>query len=306
MNDSSSNNNKVYLYSRVSTSDQTCEQQERTAYEWLRAHGMKVDKVVSDEGVSGGVTYKERNLGKLLLPQLMAGDVLIVSEISRLGRSMFDLSTLIHTELKPRKVRLVIVSMGIDLRCDHMTAIDELILNNFSFAAQLEKQLISERTTSALLVRKQQGVKLGGASEKWRKSYKAKSIETKGEEEMRRGVTKTRRHLESREVQAFACILRSVFPQACVSDDMTTWSWSMIDTRYDNRMRVLRMMRDYKTMDTTKRLFLKWDLDEDNIESRALQQKLSGYIKALEKSVLKSIEHEAYEKRHRRRSVTTR
>ena len=129
---------KVFLYSRVSTSQQTLAQQERTAYEWLKAHHMKVDEVVSDEGISGGVSYAERNLGKVLLPKTHEGDMIIVSEISRLGRSMFNLSELIHKELKPRKIRLVCVNMGIDLNCAKMTAIDELIISNFSFAAQFE------------------------------------------------------------------------------------------------------------------------------------------------------------------------
>jgi DNA invertase Pin-like site-specific DNA recombinase len=72
---------------------------------------------------------------------------------------MFNISELIHKELKPRKIRLVCVNMGIDLNCAKMTAIDELIISNFSFAAQLEKQLISERTRSALCIKKAYGIK---------------------------------------------------------------------------------------------------------------------------------------------------
>ena len=56
---------KVYLYSRVSTAEQTLQQQERTAYDWLGSHNLTVDEVISDEGISGGVSYKERNLGKI-------------------------------------------------------------------------------------------------------------------------------------------------------------------------------------------------------------------------------------------------
>ena len=158
---------KVYLYSRVSTSEQTLQQQERTALEWLQAHDLQVNEIISDEGISGGVSYQGRNLGKILVPKLAQGDLLIVSEISRLGRSMFDLSKLINTELKQKGIRLVIVSMNIDLRCDKITAIDELILNNFAFAAQLEKQLIKERTKSALQAKRQQGVKFGRANENY-------------------------------------------------------------------------------------------------------------------------------------------
>ena len=146
---------KVIIYSRVSTDKQTLEQQERTVNEWLQAHGLTPSHIISDEGVSGGVTYKARNLGRKVLPLLESGDILIVSEISRLGRSMADINKLVIDELKPRGVRLVIVQMGIDLDCAHIKAIDEMLLFAFSFAAQMEKELIQERTQSALEVRKQ-------------------------------------------------------------------------------------------------------------------------------------------------------
>lgn len=274
---------KVYLYSRVSTDQQSTEQQERTAYEWLKCHKMKVDEVVSDEGVSGGVSFKDRNLGKILLPKMCAGDTLIVSEVSRLGRSMYDLSKLIHTELKPRKIRLICVSMGIDLRCDKMTAIDELILNNFSFAAQLEKQLISERTLSALQVKKSQGIKLGGAASKWRDSYNKKTYKERVEEQMKRGRTKNVRHLESADIKAFIRILRNVFPDATQGDDLTCWCWKDINTKQGNKERVLTMMRDYQEIDTT--LFRKWEIDD--VDDLKLQVKLASYIGSLRKSVLR-------------------
>ena len=50
---------KVIIYSRVSTEKQTLEQQERTVFEWLKSHGMTATHTISDEGVSGGVSYKQ-------------------------------------------------------------------------------------------------------------------------------------------------------------------------------------------------------------------------------------------------------
>lgn len=147
---------KVIEYGRVSTDKQTLEQQNRTVKEWLSRNGLKADIVVTEEGISGGVTYKKRKLGTEVLPLLEDGDMLIVAEISRLGRSMSDLNKLINDELKPRKIRLVIVQMGIDLDCGNIKAMDEMILSAFSFAAQLEKELIQERTKSALEVKKKQ------------------------------------------------------------------------------------------------------------------------------------------------------
>ena len=272
---------RVFLYSRVSTSQQTLAQQERTAYEWLNAHRMKVDEIVSDEGVSGGVSYAERNLGKILLPKTQEGDMIIVSEISRLGRSMFDLSKLIHTELKPRKLRLVVCNMGIDLNCSKMTAIDELILNNFSFAAQLEKQLISERTLSALQVKKKQGVKLGGASEAWRVTYNNKSKEQIEEENMERGKMKNQRYMESRDIKAFTKALKNVFPSATENEDMRLWDWAAINTTGNNKFNVLKCMRDYKELDNL--LFARWNLTD--ISDKKVHRKLISYIQSLKKSI---------------------
>lgn len=145
---------KVIEYGRVSTDKQTLEQQNRTVQEWLGRNGLKTDIVITEEGISGGVSYKKRKLGTEVLPLLEAGDILIVAEISRLGRSMGDINKLINDELKPRKIRLVIVQMNLDLNCGNMKAIDEMILYAFSFGAQVEKELIQERTKSALEVRK--------------------------------------------------------------------------------------------------------------------------------------------------------
>ena len=145
---------KVIIYSRVSTEKQTLEQQERTVNEWLDAHGLKATHEVKEEGVSGSVSYKQRNLGKVVLPMMERGDVLIVAEISRIGRSMSDINKLVNDELKPRGIRLVIVQMGIDLDCSRLKAIDEMLLFAFSFSAQMERELIQERTRSALEVRK--------------------------------------------------------------------------------------------------------------------------------------------------------
>jgi DNA invertase Pin-like site-specific DNA recombinase len=237
---------------------------------------MHVDEVVSDEGISGGVSFKDRKLGRTLLPKMKAGDMLIVSEVSRLGRSMFDLSNLIHTELKPRKIRLVCVSMGIDLRCDKMTAIDELILNNFSFAAQLEKQLISERTLSALQVKRQQGVKLGGAAIKWRESYKNKSKEQKEKEQMRKGETKRQRYHDNIDTKTFLRVLKMVQPEHCAPDDPKDWEWVGIDTKCGRREQMLTLMKNFQENDEEGRIFRKWDFTD--ISSKKNKDGLCAYI----------------------------
>lgn len=147
--------NKVYVYLRVSTEKQELTQQLNTINDYLSSKQLKADEVVSDEGVSGGVSYKQRKLNDLL-KDMVEGDCLVVSEISRLGRSMSDLNKLVNDEMKPRKLRLIIIKMGLDLDCANLKAIDEMILFAFGFAAQIEKEMIQDRTKSALDARKKQ------------------------------------------------------------------------------------------------------------------------------------------------------
>lgn len=274
---------KVFLYSRVSTSAQTLAQQERTVYEWLNAHNMKVDVIVSEEGVSGGVSYADRKLGKELLPMMHEGDALIVSEVSRLGRSMFDLSKLIHDELKPRKLRLIVVGMGIDLNCAKITPIDQLILSNFSFAAELEKHLIRERTLSALQVKRQQGVKFGAANEKYQANRAKKSKEQLREIEMKKGQLKNKRCLESRDSVAFLKAIHRVFPDHTTDEDFRNWEWGGIRLRCGYLEKMIDIMKDFRDMDSEGKVFQRWDF-----ESPLLPKRLRAYLCSFKKSVMYS------------------
>ena len=152
---------KVYAYLRVSTDSQNLMQQQNAINEYIKYKGLTITDVVTDEGVSGGVSYKDRHLYNLI-QSLNEGDVIVVSEISRLGRSMSDLNKLVNEELKPRKIRLIIITMGLDLDCSNLKAIDEMILFAFSFSAQVEKEMIQERTRNALDARKKKIVNEGG------------------------------------------------------------------------------------------------------------------------------------------------
>jgi DNA invertase Pin-like site-specific DNA recombinase len=142
-----------YAYIRFSTDKQDESQQAQAIKEWAEPRGITIDYIAKDEGVSGGVSYRDRNLYGLV-HKMKKGDVLIVSEISRLGRSMSDLNKLINEELKPRGVRLIVIKMGLDLDCANLKAIDEMIFFAFSFAAQIEKEMIQQRTQSAMDLRK--------------------------------------------------------------------------------------------------------------------------------------------------------
>lgn len=141
---------KVYLYSRVSTSEQDLTQQRYKVQTYLDSKGLTLTGEIADKDVSGyKVSYKNRGLANLI-DMMQEGDCLICSELSRLARTMADINRLINDDLKPRKLRLIIVSMGIDLDCSRMKAIDELILQNIAFSAQVEVEMIQSRTQAAL------------------------------------------------------------------------------------------------------------------------------------------------------------
>lgn len=151
----------TYAYLRYSTSHQDEIQQKFALDEYAAQHGITIDDLVKDEGISGGVSYRDRNLYKLVM-KMKPGDVLITTEISRLGRAMSDISKLLNDELKPRKVRLVIIKSGIDVDCSNLRAQDDFLFSALSFAAQLEKEMIQQRTRSAIDARKDLIEKDGG------------------------------------------------------------------------------------------------------------------------------------------------
>lgn len=147
---------RVYQYSRISTSAQSLAQQQLRVGEYLASKGLELTATIEEEGVSGyNKSYKERRLTELL-DMMSEGDCLIVSELSRLCRRMSDMSKLINDDLKPRKLRLIIISMGIDLQCDKMRAVDELIINNFAFAAQVEAEMLHDRINAGHRAKKAQ------------------------------------------------------------------------------------------------------------------------------------------------------
>lgn len=136
-------------YARVSTSDQSVERQTRE----LEAAGAERIYSESASGKRGSV----RPEWARCLESLRASDTLMVTELSRLGRSSADLAVL-SDELLDRDISLRILNLGIDTK----TPAGRLIFTIVGAVASMERELLRERTLSGLANARAKGVKLGG------------------------------------------------------------------------------------------------------------------------------------------------
>lgn len=144
----------TYGYIRVSTEEQNLENQKKAISEKY-----EIDEWV-EEKVSGTVDYTKRNLGELI-DKLKNGDTLIITELSRLGRSISMIFDIISM-LKKRNVRCVAIKNNFDMNPnDSNDIITSVIIFAFGLSAQIERQLISERTKQGLSVARAKGKCIG-------------------------------------------------------------------------------------------------------------------------------------------------
>ena len=153
------NKGKVYAYCRVSTSDQDTDNQRLEILEYARKNNLKVDDFIAIE-VSSRKDKKTRRIDELM-EMLNSGDTLIVSELSRLGRSVGQLSTMVD-ELVSNKIKFVAIKEGISLNGNGKKDIQTTALVScFSMLAEIERQLVSERTKAGLQAARAKGKLLG-------------------------------------------------------------------------------------------------------------------------------------------------
>lgn len=146
---------KTVAYLRIYTIDRDLEQRRTDILRLANDKGFGTIEWV-EENVSGRASWRDRRIGRLI-QELGAGDNLVVSEFSRLGRSLLECLEIL-TEAVDSQLNVFAVKGGVQL--DSSTE-SRIIAKAFTMAAEIERELISQRTKEALATRKREGKPLG-------------------------------------------------------------------------------------------------------------------------------------------------
>ena len=126
----------IYAYIRVSTDKQTVENQRFEVQKFAHERNLRIDKWVS-ETVSGTKLAKERKLGSLL-KKMKKGDTLIITEISRLGRNLMQIMSILNLCMSKETMVLTVkerYELGNNIN-------SQILAFAFGLSAQIERDLI--------------------------------------------------------------------------------------------------------------------------------------------------------------------
>ena len=196
----------IYGYIRVSTDKQTVENQRFEINEFCKKNGIKADKWIK-ETISGTKEPDERKLGGLLY-NLQKGDILICSELSRLGRNLLMIMSILNMCMT-KGVQVWTIKDNYRLGNDINS---KVLAFAFGLSAEIERNLISQRTKEAMARIKAQGdhvgrphgaksseLKLTGKDKQIRKMLIQKKSKTKIAEKLGVSRTTLRSFLRNRE-----------------------------------------------------------------------------------------------------------
>lgn len=145
----------IYGYIRVSTDKQTVENQRYEINNFCNKNTLVVDKWI-EETISGAKNVDERKLGKLL-KKMKKEDILICSELSRLGRNLLMIMGVLN-ECMNKDIQVWTIKDNYRLGSDINS---KVLAFAFGLSAEIERNLISQRTKEALARKKAEGVILG-------------------------------------------------------------------------------------------------------------------------------------------------
>lgn len=147
---------KTFGYGRVSTGQQTTENQRLE----LEAVGFAVDYWFADHGVSGETCASERPEFGRLLEKNHDGETLVVTKLDRLGRDAVDVLQTIRA-LEQRSIKVIVTQLG---QTDLTSPAGKLLLSMLAAVAEMERDLLVERTQAGLARAQAEGKKLGRPS----------------------------------------------------------------------------------------------------------------------------------------------
>mgnify|MGYP004513642939 CR=1 FL=1 len=144
-----------YGYIRVSSDKQTVKNQRFEILKFCETAGISIDGWI-EETVSGTKDWSVRRLGKLLR-KVHKGDLIICSELSRLGRNLFMIMEILNICMC-RGCRVWTIKDGYRLGDDIPS---KVLAFAFGLSAEIERNLISQRTKEALARKRAEGITLG-------------------------------------------------------------------------------------------------------------------------------------------------
>lgn len=147
-----------YGYIRVSTDKQTVENQRYEIARFAQQQQLEINGWI-EETISGTKNFNKRQLG-LLLNRIQKGDLIICAELSRLGRSLFMIMEILNICMN-KECRVWTIKDNYRLGDDIQS---KVLAFAFGLSAEIERNLISQRTKEALARKKEEGVILGRPS----------------------------------------------------------------------------------------------------------------------------------------------
>lgn len=204
----------IYGYLRVSSDEQDVNSQRQGVEKFAKDKGWTIDKFITDEGVSGGKDPDKRNLGPLL-KQLQKDDIIISSEISRLGRDLYMVMDILHFCME-RGCIIYTVKDKFELGNDIQS---KVLAFAFGLSAEIERQMIRQRTKEGLKLRMKLGVLVGRPLGKETSYTKLDYVKEKVIEQFRWGVP-LRRLAKNFNVDRNT-ISRILIRWGCYDDDAT-------------------------------------------------------------------------------------
>lgn len=161
----------TYGYIRVSSDKQTVENQRFEITNFCKVKNIKIDGWI-EETISGTKHYDKRKLGNLL-KRIKKDDLIICAELSRLGRNLFMIMEILNICMS-KECKVWTIKDGYRLGDDIQS---KVLAFAFGLSAEIERNLISQRTKEALARKREEGVILGRP-----KGKKSKKVKLSGQE----------------------------------------------------------------------------------------------------------------------------